>query len=103
MQATLKTEQTKYDNLLRLHPIIEQRNDLEIKLPAKEKNYQDLQKHIADVCIEHESTQLLLTEPSLKQEYINSIMSDIILMDEGIKEIVSLRSNIDQLMVINFY
>lgn len=103
LQAALKTEQSKYSNLLRLHPIIEQKADLEMKLPAKEKNYQDLQKHIADVCIEYESTQLLLSEPTLKQEYINSIMPDIILLEEGMKEIASLRSNIDELMVTNFY
>lgn len=99
LELSVKNDQTKYENLLLLKPIIEQKEALELALPAKEKNLRILEKQLSKCRIEINSIELRVTEPSLRLERINIIMADAKLLDEVVREITSLQSNINNLLV----
>lgn len=100
LEISLSIDQAKYENLLRLKPIIEQKKALESTLPGKEKNLQMLQKQLSDCRIETKAIELRITEPSLRLDRINIIMPDVKLLEEVMREVLSLQANINNLLVI---
>ncbi|TMW39328.1 hypothetical protein DOY81_015591 [Sarcophaga bullata] len=87
----LKEEQKKYDGLLLLKPVIEKVAQLENEIPKKKEEMQALQDQLAECSTEAENIQTLLAEPTASMDTANSMMGDMSLLDEGIKEADALR------------
>lgn len=99
LQTQLKTEQDKYANLLQLKPIIDQKIDLELKLPSKEECAVKLENDVASICVDIEARKISMTEPIAIQKHIAEIMPDIIILEETVKEVIVLQTDINTLKV----
>uniref|UniRef100_A0A1A9WRR6 Zinc-hook domain-containing protein n=1 Tax=Glossina brevipalpis TaxID=37001 RepID=A0A1A9WRR6_9MUSC len=96
-EMLLKTEQKKYENLLHLKPIFEKVALLEKDVPEKEKKLKDIQKQLTDLANESENFQILLAEPTFTLELVGSMMGDMSLLDEALKDVTRLKAEINSL------
>lgn len=97
VEKQLKDEQKKYENLLHLKPIIDKVARLELEIPKKKDEMQTLQNQLAECLTEMENTQVLLAEPTTILELANSMMGDMSLLDEAIKEAARFTKDITKL------
>ncbi|KAI9588645.1 hypothetical protein GQX74_004490 [Glossina fuscipes] len=96
-EMLLKTEQKKYENLLHLKPILEKVTLLEKDLPGKEKQLKDIQRQLTDLANESENFQMLLAEPTFTMDLASSMMGDMSLLDEALKDVIRLKAEINSL------
>uniref|UniRef100_A0A1B0AQ80 Zinc-hook domain-containing protein n=1 Tax=Glossina palpalis gambiensis TaxID=67801 RepID=A0A1B0AQ80_9MUSC len=96
-EMLLKTEQKKYENLLHLKPILEKVTLLEKDLPGKEKQLKDIQRQLTDLANECENFQMLLAEPTFTMDLASSMMGDMSLLDEALKDVIRLKAEINSL------
>uniref|UniRef100_A0A1B0FGD5 Rad50/SbcC-type AAA domain-containing protein n=1 Tax=Glossina morsitans morsitans TaxID=37546 RepID=A0A1B0FGD5_GLOMM len=96
-EMLLKTEQKKYENLLHLKPILEKVTLLEKDLPGKEQKLKDIQRELTDLANESETFQMLLAEPTFTMDLASSMMGDMSLLDEALKDVIRLKAEINSL------
>uniref|UniRef100_A0A1A9V356 Zinc-hook domain-containing protein n=1 Tax=Glossina austeni TaxID=7395 RepID=A0A1A9V356_GLOAU len=96
-EMLLKTEQKKYENLLHLKPILEKVTLLEKDLPGKEQKLKDIQRELTDLTNESETFQMLLAEPTFTMDLASSMMGDMSLLDEALKDVIRLKAEINSL------
>mgnify|MGYP004590676737 CR=1 FL=1 len=93
----LKLEQKKYENLLQLKPIIDKVKVLEKDIPQRKNDLKNIQKQLADCLQENEAMQMLLSEPTGNMEIANTMMGDMSLLDEAIKEVKRIIEDVENL------
>lgn len=96
-EKLLKAEQKKYENLLHIKSVVETVTKLEADIPKKKKELTTIEEKLAKCVEERESLQLLLAEPTTSLELADSMMGDVSLLDEAMKEITRLKNDIAQL------
>lgn len=97
VEKQLKDEQKKYENLLHLKPIIDKVARLEQEIPKKKDELKTIQNQLAECSSETEDIQMLLAEPTVNMDLANSMMGDMSLLDEAIKEVARLKDDINRL------
>lgn len=97
IEKQLKEEQKKYEGLLHLKPVIEKVARLEQDIPKKKEELQTLQNQLAECMKETENIQALLAEPTTNMELANSMMGDMSLLDEAIKDVTRLKKDVNKL------
>ncbi|XP_023303627.2 DNA repair protein RAD50 [Lucilia cuprina] len=97
VEKLLKEEQKKYESLLHLKPIIDKVARFEAEIPQKREVLKSLQNQLAESSTEMENMQTLLAEPTTTMETANSMMGDMSLLDECIKESNRLKNDIEKL------
>lgn len=97
VEKLLKEEQKKYESLLHLKPVIDKVARLEVEIPKKKEDLKTFQNQLAECSKEMESTQTLLAEPTTIFDTANSMMGDMSLLDESIKESNRLKNDIEKL------
>ena len=70
---------------------------MESEIPKKKEDMQALQDQLAACSTETENIQTLLAEPTAKMDTANSMMGDMSLLDEAIKEAGRFRNDIEKL------
>ncbi|XP_004517595.1 DNA repair protein RAD50 [Ceratitis capitata] len=96
-EKLLKAEQKKYENLLHIKSVVETVSKLEGDIPKKKKELACIEEKLAKCVEESESQQLLLAEPTTALELADSMMGDVSLLDEAMKEITRLKNDVAQL------
>ncbi|KAH8402366.1 hypothetical protein KR009_011576 [Drosophila setifemur] len=93
----LKAEQLKYENLLQIGPNIVKVKDLKEALPQKKEELSKVEKLLDESVSEYETLLALIGEPSHNLELANSMMGDMTLLDEALKDSVRLTKELAQL------
>ncbi|KAH8370095.1 hypothetical protein KR093_002147 [Drosophila rubida] len=96
-EKLLKTEQSKYEDLLQIKPAIDKVAELKESLPQKRKELENIKKLLADAVAEYETYMSLLGEPTCNMELANSMLGDMTLLDEALKESQRFTKDLDQL------
>ncbi|XP_017054346.1 DNA repair protein RAD50 [Drosophila ficusphila] len=95
-EKALKAEQLKYDNLLQIKPNIQKVKDLNKSLPQKKEELKKVEDLLGESVSEHETLIALIGEPTHNMELANSMMGDMTLLDEALKDSVRLTKDLDQ-------
>lgn len=90
----LKIEQKKYDKLLELKPTIEKMNKLKIEIPKIKLNLTKTEEKFDEASTQVEELQIALAEPNLKLQLANSMLGDMSLLDEAVKELKRIENDI---------
>ncbi|XP_054737346.1 DNA repair protein RAD50 [Anastrepha obliqua] len=96
-EKLLKAEQKKYENLLHIKSVVETVAKLELDIPKKKKELASIEEKLAKCVEDTESLQMLLSEPTTSLELADSMMGDVSLLDEAMKEVTRLKNDIEQL------
>ncbi|XP_055855435.1 DNA repair protein RAD50 [Episyrphus balteatus] len=96
-EKLLKVEQKKYESLIALRPVIEKVERLEKDIPTRKADLRKLEENLGRVAEESESSQMLQIEPNSNLDLANSMMGDMSLLDEAIKEVTRLQSELTKL------
>lgn len=97
IEKLLKEEQKKYESLLHLKPIIDKVAKLEAEIPKKKEDIEMFQNQLTECTNDVESSQTLLAEPTAVFETANSMMGDMSILDESLKESSRLKNEIEKL------
>lgn len=97
IEKLLKEEQKKYEGLLHLKPVIDRVNRLEVDIPKKKEDMKIFENQLADCSKEMEETQILLADPTATLDTANSMMGDMSLLDELLKETNRLKNDIEKI------
>lgn len=89
----------KYENLLQIKPSIDKVNELKKTVPQKKEELRKVEQLLGDSVAEYETLCALLGEPTSNMELANSMLGDMTLLDEALKESVRLKKDVDQLKV----
>lgn len=89
----------KYENLLQIKPAIDKVKELKKTLPQKKEELRKVEQSLGDSMAEYETLCALLGEPTSNMELANSMLGDMTLLDEALKESVRLKKDVDQLKV----
>ncbi|XP_016953559.2 DNA repair protein RAD50 [Drosophila biarmipes] len=95
-EKALKAEQIKYENLLQIKPNILKVKDLKESLPQKKEELKKVEKLLGESVSEYETLLALIGEPTQNMELANSMMGDMTLLDEALKDSVRLTKDLDQ-------
>lgn len=95
----LKAEQKKYEGLLQLKPLIEKVSRLEADIPLGKEELKKVGEELAECTNNVESLQVLLAEPTIKLDLANSMLGDMSLLDEALKELSRLEADVTKLKV----
>ncbi|KAH8396894.1 hypothetical protein KR215_006052 [Drosophila sulfurigaster] len=96
-EKLLKAEQSKYEDLLQIKPAIDKVKELKETLPLKKKELENIKQLLGDSVAEYETQMSLLAEPTCNMELANSMMGDMTLLDEALKESLRFTKDLDQL------
>ncbi|XP_017090795.2 DNA repair protein RAD50 [Drosophila bipectinata] len=94
-EKALKTETLKYENLLQLKPNILKVKDLKEALPKKKEELRQVEELLGDSVSEYETILALIGEPTHNMELANSMMGDMTLLDEALKESARLEKDLE--------
>ncbi|KAH8290347.1 hypothetical protein KR054_002147 [Drosophila jambulina] len=94
-EKALKAEQLKYDNLLQIKPNILKIKDLKASLPQKKEELKKVEELLGESVSEYETLLALIGEPTHNMELANSMMGDMTLLDEALKDSVRLTKDLD--------
>lgn len=89
----------KYENLLQIKPAIDKVKELKETLPQKKEELRKVEQLLGDSVAEYETLCALLGEPTSNMELANSMLGDMTLLDEALKESLRLKKDLDQLKV----
>jgi len=95
-EKALKAEQIKYENLLQIKPNILKVNDLKESLPQKKEELKKVEELLGESVSEYETLLALIGEPTQNMELANSMMGDMTLLDEALKDSLRLTKDLDQ-------
>ncbi|XP_017079232.1 DNA repair protein RAD50 [Drosophila eugracilis] len=95
-EKALKAEQIKYENLLQIKPNILKVKDLKESLPEKKDELKKVEQLLGESVSEYETLIALIGEPTQNLELANSMMGDMSLLDEALKDSVRLTKDLDQ-------
>lgn len=93
----IKNEQKKYDRLLELKPTIEKINKLKIEIPKIKINLTKTEENFHEASTQVEELQIALAEPNLNLQLANSMLGDMSLLDEALKELTRIENDIKML------
>lgn len=94
-EKALKTETLKYENLLQLKPNILKVKDLKEALPKKKQELSQVEELLSESVSEYETILALIGEPTHNMELANSMMGDMTLLDEALKESARLEKDLE--------
>ncbi|XP_073838783.1 DNA repair protein rad50 [Musca autumnalis] len=94
IEKLLKEEQKKYESLLQLKPTIDRVEKLQQEIPKKKEDLQKLQDDLSECSKETETIQNLLADPTNNMELANSMMGDMSLLDEAMKQVTRAKDDI---------
>lgn len=94
-EKALKTETLKYENLLQLKPNILKVKDLKEALPKKKEELKQVEELLGETVSEYETILALIGEPTHNMELANSMMGDMTLLDEALKESARLEKDLE--------
>ncbi|KAH8376220.1 hypothetical protein KR200_003386 [Drosophila serrata] len=94
-EKALKAEQLKYDNLLQIKPNILKIKDLKALLPQKKEELKKVEELLGESVSEYETLLALIGEPTHNMELANSMMGDMTLLDEALKDSMRLTKDLD--------
>ncbi|EDW92134.2 DNA repair protein RAD50 [Drosophila yakuba] len=95
-EKALEAEQIKYENLLQIKPIILKVKDLKNSLPQKKEELKKVEELLGESLSEYETLLALIGEPTHNMELANSMMGDMSLLDEALKDSGRLTKDLDQ-------
>jgi len=95
-EKALKAEQIKYENLLQIKPNILKVKDLKESLPQKKEELKKVEELLGESVSEYETLLALIGEPTQNMELANSMMGDMTLLDEALKDSLRLTKDLDQ-------
>ncbi|EDW08362.1 DNA repair protein RAD50 [Drosophila mojavensis] len=96
-EKSLKTEQSKYEQLLQIKPTIDKVKELKEKLPKKKEELRTIEQSLGDIVSEYETLMARLGEPTHNMDLANSMLGDMTLLDEALKESVRVKKDLEQL------
>lgn len=82
---------------MHLKPTIEKVERLEKEVPKKKEEMKKLQNDLIECNTETETIQALLAEPTVNMDLANSMMGDMSLLDEAMKQVTRLGEEISRL------
>ncbi|EDW72246.1 uncharacterized protein Dwil_GK20820 [Drosophila willistoni] len=92
----LKAEQLKYENLLQIRPSITKVTELKKTIPEKKEELHKIEELLGDSVSEYETMMALIAEPTQNMELANSMLGDMSLLDEALKESVRVKRELEQ-------
>lgn len=98
-EKSLKAEQSKYEQLLQIKPTIDKVKELKEKLPKKKEELRSIEQSLGDIVSEYETLMARLGEPTHNMDLANSMLGDMTLLDEALKESVRVKKDLEQLKV----
>ncbi|KAL7736159.1 hypothetical protein ACLKA6_003705 [Drosophila palustris] len=96
-EKSLKTEQLKYEELLQIKPAIDKVKELKENLPQKKEKLRKIEELLSDTVVEYETQMSLLGEPTSNMELASSMLGDMTLLDEALKEAGRFSKDLEQL------
>ncbi|XP_013113614.2 DNA repair protein RAD50 [Stomoxys calcitrans] len=97
LEKLIKEEQKKHDALLQLKPVIDKVAKLEQDIPKRKEDMKKLQDDLAECSKEIECIQAQLADPTANMDLANSMMGDMSLLDEAIKQVTKSKDDIAKL------
>ncbi|KAH8407482.1 hypothetical protein KR222_002222 [Zaprionus bogoriensis] len=94
---SLEAEQLKYKNLLQIKPDIDKVKQLKETLPRTKQELSQVEKLLGDTLADYETHCALLGEPTSNRDLANSMLGDMTLLDEALKESTRLTKDVEQL------
>jgi len=95
-EKALKAEQIKFENLLQIKPNILKVKDLKESMPQKKEELKKVEELLGESVSEYETLLALIGEPTQNMELANSMMGDMTLLDEALKDSLRLTKDLDQ-------
>ncbi|XP_033233234.1 DNA repair protein RAD50 [Drosophila pseudoobscura] len=96
-EKALKAEQLKYENLLHIKPSILKVKELKEILPKKKEELTEVEMLLGETVSEYETLIALIGEPTQNMDLANSMLGDMTLLDEALKDSVRVKKDLDQL------
>lgn len=96
-EKSLKAEQSKYEDLLQIKPAFEKIKELKDSLPQRKERLRKIEELLGDSVAEYETQMSLLAEPTCNMELANSMLGDMTLLDEALKESGRFSKDLEQL------
>ncbi|XP_030385926.1 DNA repair protein RAD50 [Scaptodrosophila lebanonensis] len=96
-EKSLKAEQLKYENLLQMKPLILKVKDLKESVPKKKEELRKIEELLGDAVNQYETQMAMLGEPTHNLELANSMLGDMTILDEALKEAARLKKDLDVL------
>lgn len=96
-ERQLRTEQSKYEQLLGLQPLTVRLADLKVNTPKLRTDLTTVQTELAAAMAESETIEMLQAEPHAHVEMATRMLGDMSVLDTAAKDIARLRIEIDRL------
>ncbi|XP_067628332.1 DNA repair protein RAD50 [Eurosta solidaginis] len=96
-EKLLKAEQKKYENLLQIKSVVDRVAKLETDIPKKKEELKAMEEKLAKCVEDSESLQMLLVEPTTSLELADTMMGDVSLLDEAMREVTRLKNDLEKL------
>ncbi|XP_022217718.2 LOW QUALITY PROTEIN: DNA repair protein RAD50 [Drosophila obscura] len=96
-EKALKAEQLKYESLLQIKPSILKVSELKEILPKKKEELSEIEILLGESVSEYETLIALIGEPTQNMDLANSMLGDMTLLDEALKDSVRVKKDLDQL------
>ncbi|EDW01461.1 DNA repair protein RAD50 [Drosophila grimshawi] len=96
-EKALKAEQSKYEELLQIKPAIDKVQELKELLPKKKEELRMIGQRLSEIVAKYETLKEQLGEPTVNMELANSMLPDMTLLDESLKESARVKKDLDQL------
>ncbi|XP_055588260.1 DNA repair protein RAD50 [Uranotaenia lowii] len=97
LERQLKADQRKYDEILSLRPYQERIDEQSTELPKLKKQLEETERRLTDSSADLEEFQMSLGEPNSSVQLINSILGDMSILDESLKDLDRMRTGIETL------
>ncbi|XP_055382426.1 DNA repair protein RAD50 [Condylostylus longicornis] len=96
-EQSLKKEQHNYESLMGLRSIIDKNTKLEEDIPKRKEDLKKLEDQLSELSKDIESCQLLIAEPSSNLDLVNSMLGDMALLDEALKDASRIKDDLQSL------
>lgn len=93
-ERTLKDENRKYELLLALQPVTEKIEKLKIEIPKLKLKLKSTEEKLSNARNDQEGYQMTLAEPNINLELANSMLGDMSILDEAIRDVSRIKQEL---------
>lgn len=99
LERMLKADQKKYDQLLALQPYSERIEKQTEEIPKLKEHLEGTERKLTQASSDLEESQMSILEPNSSVQLINSILGDMSILDESVRDLERMKKGIDSLKI----
>lgn len=99
LERMLKADQKKYDQLLALQPYSERIAKQTEEIPKLKEQLEETERKLVQASSDLEECQMSILEPNSSVQLINSILGDMSILDESVRDIDRMKKGIENLKI----